>query len=686
LPAFAWGFLHSNYPQEPGYIRGIEVGLIGIVAGVVMLRWGILATLIWHYTVDATLVGLFLLRSDNLYFRISGAIVGAAALIPLGVSGISYLVRGRFETDETLFNRAATETAILQQAPAESAEPTRAKTYDALTPGALSFLLAAGILGIILLVKVKPAEIGGLFKYEISARQAQRIANDFLRQRKVDPASYHRATVLVNHLTNSFDAVTSEYLRRKIGVDETNRIYREKVPGVLWRVRYFRDSQKEEYAVVLRVDGTLHALRHTLPEDAPGASLGKEEVQALAEVYLRNEKHLDLSQWKLAEAKSDKRPKRVDHTITWEEKKSLEPAAKSEADAAHERIELQVNGDEVSGYRTFIQIPEEWRRKQGEETLSGTLYKIGVIVFYVALGFTPLVIFLKNLRSPAAAFIPWRQIALWSVWALAGFIAIFSLGNRIPTFLAQYDTAIPLKFLLGGLGIGVILGAAFHFGGLMLLFGLAWYFCARAFGEERLPSWTGMPREYYRDALGIAAGGSAALLGAMRLPALLEKFWPTLHASFPAALPGSLDAYLPAGQEIGRAIISGLFLAGLIALAGGFLGAIFRQRWVRLLLFFLLAAALVGDWGSPPDFFRQFLGRALVLAIAVLGARRLVRFNLLGYFLIAAITALSGPAVELFSQPNSFYRANGIAVAIAMAALLAWPLLAWRSSLQQNAN
>jgi len=79
VPAFLWSFLHSNYPQEPPYIRGIEIGIIGIVAGMVMLRWGIIATLIWHYTVDALLVGLLLIRSNSLYFKISGAVVAAAA-------------------------------------------------------------------------------------------------------------------------------------------------------------------------------------------------------------------------------------------------------------------------------------------------------------------------------------------------------------------------------------------------------------------------------------------------------------------------------------------------------------------------------------------------------------------------------------------------------------------------------
>ena len=110
LPAFAWGFLHSNYPQEPPYIRGIEVGTIGIVAGWVMLRWGILATLIWHYTVDAFLTSLSLMRSQDLYTRISGGLVGFAAVIPVAVAGVLYLRRGAF----------ADETASAQSRPAVS--------------------------------------------------------------------------------------------------------------------------------------------------------------------------------------------------------------------------------------------------------------------------------------------------------------------------------------------------------------------------------------------------------------------------------------------------------------------------------------------------------------------------------------------------------------------------------------
>ncbi len=140
LPAFSWSFLHSAYPQEPGYIRGIEVGIIGVVAGIVMLRWGIVATLIWHYTVDASLVGLLLIRSNSLYFKISGVVVGAAAVAPLAFACISYLTRGGFETTEDLLNRAAPiPEGVLASEPEGASSEFKSSSYSALAPGMIAF-------------------------------------------------------------------------------------------------------------------------------------------------------------------------------------------------------------------------------------------------------------------------------------------------------------------------------------------------------------------------------------------------------------------------------------------------------------------------------------------------------------------------------------------------------------------
>ena len=89
---------------------------------------------------------------------------------------------------------------------------------------------------------------------------------------------------------NVTDPVANEFLRQRGGVARVNEIYAKQVPGALWRVRYFRDSQPEEYAVILKPDGSLHSVRHTLAEAAPGASLTKDEAVARAEKFLREEK------------------------------------------------------------------------------------------------------------------------------------------------------------------------------------------------------------------------------------------------------------------------------------------------------------------------------------------------------------------------------------------------------------
>ena len=686
VPAFLWGFLHSNYPQEPAYIRGIEIGLIGIVAGLVMLRWGILATLIWHYTVDASLVGLFLIRSNSLYFKISGAVVAAAALAPLAFSGISYLVRGRFEPDEDLLNSAAPAPDLEAVKARPVAAAVQVRRYDALAPAMLGLLAACVVAGGLLAWRLKPESIGDYLKLSANARTARAQADEILRKRGIAPSSYFHATLFVSVT----DPVANEFLRQRVGLARVNEIYATQVPGALWRVRYFRDSEPEEYAVIIKPDGSLHSVRHTLAEAAPGASLTKDEAVARAEKFLREEKKIDLSQWTVVEANSDKRPKRTDHTLTWQQNTPLDAAtdltthSATGSDSAlnghaYARFELVVRGDEVTDYRTYIKIPDDWKRKQEELTLPRMIFTIAIpIVFLGGLAITALIIFLKNLRSDEARSIPWRRISRWALWGLAGYVMVFALGNRIPTFLGAYNTAIPLKIMLGTLAIGAILGGPFYYGALAIVFAMAWYFAKRAFAEENFPSWIGMPARYYRDALLIGLGGAGALIGLQSLLHAISQHWPTAHRSTEASFGTNFDAFVPAASILGTATLHTLLFTGGVALIAASIAAQLRTTWMRAVTFLLATLALMpNNWGSPADFVKQWLAELILLSVLAFGVRYVMRFNILGCFLVLATTALTMDAAELLGQPDRFYRLNGYTVISGLVVLLAWTLLAW---------
>ncbi len=437
LPAFAWGFLHSNYPQEPAYIRGIEVGLIGIVVGLVMLRWGIWATLTWHYTVDAFLISTSLLRSHGAYLRVSGAIVGGGALIPLGVAAFFYLSRGGFETDASLLNSArpiggpqveAAPGSTEESAPeavSEAAPAGVSKGYAAMSKRALGALVICGALGLALLAGVKNEAIGDFVRFQIDANEATARANQALRDLKIDPATYRHAATI----TYTFDGYTNEYLQRTIGIAAANRVYRDQVPSAFWTIRFFRDSQNEEYLVVLKTDGTLHSIHHTLDEKAPGANLSKDEALARAETFLRDQKKMDLSGWNLVDTQTDQKPARTDHLFEWEQKAALDPASGQQG--AHIRVQLRVQGDEVSGYRIFIKIPQAWLDAESRTTTAQLAQTYGRAIGMAVILITILVILFRSLKHPDLARVPWRRLGKWSLWMLAAAIVI--LANQIPT-------------------------------------------------------------------------------------------------------------------------------------------------------------------------------------------------------------------------------------------------------------
>ncbi len=676
LPAFAWGFLHANYPQEPPYIRGIEVGLIGIVAGLVLLRWGIVATLCWHYTVDAFLISLSLIRSPDWYSRISGSIVGFAAFIPIVVGGILYLARGGFADPEPLLNRALP----LTEAIAPPAEPVivvaPASTYEPVSAGGLLALAACGALGIVLLWAVKPQSVGDFVRFSVDGRQAEARADQVLREHNVDPSGYRRAAT-VQYTANP---LINEFLRRSVGIAGANHIYEERVPPALWAVRYFRDSEKEEYLVVLRPDGTEHSVHHTLAESAPGANLSKEEALARAEAFLRDDiaakaSGYDPAQWRLVESTSDKLPARTDHNFTWEQIAPLASAPAGAEDGAHERVSLKVQGDEVSDYRVFIHVPEEWVRRQEQTTLSDAAEILGLVALVGSFVVSVFVVFFRNLKDPLMGRVPWKRLGTWMLVAPVAAVAVFV--TMAPQYLAAYTTQVPFRAFLGTTLIGLLFGALFYYAVAVFLFGLAWFFLTRAYGLERLSGVAGMPARYYRDALAIGIGGALALAGLGRLAALLARVWVVPQRELATVAPQGLDFSWPALHALGAAVNYSLIAVGVLALALGFAACYLRNPWTQTALLVACAVVASPGWGSAGDFVQKRLVVFAALALIWWGSRRIARFNLLGYLLVALLLALAVPAADLLKEPNPFYRGNGFAVAAAGVALLLWPLAVW---------
>ena len=669
LPALAWGFLHANYPQEPAYIRGVEVGAIGIVAGLVMLRWGIFATLVWHYTVDAFLIGLSLMRSADLYSRASGTLVGLSAFIAVAVAGVLYLKRGSFAEPGALLNRAE---PLPEQPPAAPAAvtPRPLVRYTPLSARALGILAVCGVAGAALVWGAKTTKLGDFVAFSLHAGQAEARAGDILRQQSVDSSRYrHAATVQYR-----FDPLVNEYLRRSIGIEAANKVYQEQAPAAYWTVRYFRDSEREEYLVVLRPDGALHTFRHTLAEDTPGANLNKEAAQARAEAYLLQAKMLDLGQWNLIETRSDKRPARTDHLFTWEQKAPL--ASLGGDEGAHVRMEVRVQGDEASGYRVFIHLPEDWVRRQTEDTLATTAQSSGFLALVGALGVAVLVVFVRHLRQPSVTAVPWRRLAKWSLPVLIAFVV--TVVTSIPQYLAGYPTENSFSNFLGMTAISLLLSSAVIYAAVFVLWGLAWFFLARTYGADRLPGWHGMPPLYYRDALVVGAGGCAALLGMERLRELVARLWPVAQHGFPASVPVGLDATLPALQVLAGAVTQSFIAIGVLALAAGFASWYLRGAWKQASLLGLLALLGAPRWGSAGDLLQNVLIGWAGLLLIWWAAHRVVRFNLLGYFLAAALPILAAAAAELLRQPNFYFRTNGWALVAAAVALLLWPVISWQ--------
>ncbi len=663
LAAFIWGFLHSNYPSQPYFIRGVEVGIGGIIIGLVMLRFGLIAPLVWHYSVDAIYTAFLLVRSSDTYLMVSGVITAGIMLIPFAISLVAYLRSGTFSDDAVITNESAGVSRVPEK---EAATETLAPlVYIPLSKSRLVF--GGALIAVFSALALLPVHrFGTDTPVAVTRQEALRVADDYLRQRGADPATYRS----VAWLAVNVDASAVKYIQQRRTVEETDRIYRQSTRLLLWYVRYFRPLEKEEHLVVVE-SGTPHVFsyRHTVDEDAPGASLSLDDARARASDALARRGYR-LENFDLQEQRDTKRKARVDWMFEWQIKPEG-PGAALTVDDAHFRVRVDMAGDEVIGFSRYFRLPEAWERERSSTTVANViLYACSSILAMLLVG-GGIALFVRQVRLGT---IPWRPAAKAAGVILAGLL-IAEL-NQIPQILRSYNTSVPISTFWFSTAAGQIVGPLAGALAAWILLGMATSLYPDAWRVLDASA----RRVWRRDAALAIVLSLAVAFGVGRLGTI---FFSHFHALAPVRYDlgqDLLDSALPGAGFIVRGFVYALLVAAGAGVAIYLVATGLRRRawWLWLAGALLLVSMGPSGAVSPAEFLVGWANGALRLVVMVGIVALFFRNNPSAYLGAAFCATVVPPLVSILQQPAGFYLWNGILLGVLMIAGLAW--LLWGSN------
>jgi len=641
IASFIWGFGHANYPNQPFYIRGIEVGVGGLIVSLIFLKFGIVAPLIWHYSVDALYTAFLLLRSQNLYLMVSGGVSAGIMLIPFTIALLAYLKARGFLVPDSLKN--VDHPAAVAVEPFDSGvEHTPSVPYVPISRRHRLILIAASVLFLLPLI-FKVERIGQPLKIALTRSEAREVAKHALESKGVDWHSFQ--TVVYNRQT--LDPLAAQYILKYSGVSSLNRVISRKVKCLFWVVRFYKPLQEEEYRIYVDPgDGTVSFMEHQISENAAGASLDRSSALHLAEEFLRRQ-GIPMESLELKETNSEKRKARLDYDFVWE----------SKADRIREaavRWEVEIKGGEVAGHSNFIKLPEEWRREREKSTVADTL--------------------LSGLRTVAIAF-----ISGWGLWTFLGkarqgrvrwvpvigaslllvVLQVLSNLNGLTSLFEHYPTSqSPSIFVTSSLS-SLLIAQILQFLYFTLLFGVAsslYPDCWWTFRKEN--------RSHFSlDALLVAIATVVVTFGLSQISASLIQRFHSVALLPGLAVPEELDYLFPAFSAITRAVRSSLVYASILGVIAYFVQNVARKPYLRILtLMLILVSLLPADANTIGEWAFSLANQTVLLLIVFLSVRFFLRRNVPAYLASILLLSLCRSAVQLLSQPSSFIRWNGVAL------------------------
>ena len=667
LAGFIWGFGHATYPQQPFYIRGLEVGLAGVLLGFLMYRYGLLALLIWHYTVDAVYTSLLLFRSGNAYYVASAAIASLVFAFPLLISIALYIRNRGFLPDDALTN-ASLPPPSPAPPPREVAEVPLpepvAPSMGRLAIGAAAVAIAA------VLVVYRPPSPGDVVDYRITAGEAKTLARDHLRDLG-QPLPPKIAAIPVSGFrswdenssreeggsASGFDEIAATYLvRNGLPMSSLSGIMRDQIHAATWMVRQFTPGKKTEYFVEVdpRTERVVGYHKYA-DENARGDQLEREAARAIAESAFARY-GVRMSDFDVREALSFPQPNRRDWLFHFDQRKPI-------AAEGIRRVTIRVMGSEVTQFASTVRVPDSVYREESRETLSTmvlVVLKIAGIVIALALVIAGAIMVTRH------GGVAWRQAA--KITALLAIIPIAGVAFRGDQTLFAYSTATAWETFR----VNVIADAARSAGGQILLLFLALLGILSIYPNAlRILSREGRAR--LGTSAAIAAATAAALMSIYGdLMQRLEMLFPSRLRVGEIAVSPAVGLPLPSIFEAAEALFGAIILTGAVAL---FVTAItpWSRRWLaRAVTIGVIFCVSINIGAGPREVGLMIVATAILTAVVWLMARFVLGTNLLAWPAAAFVASLLRSAGALLQNHRQDLLLHGIVLLAIAAAVIMW--------------
>ncbi len=611
ITALIWGFLHSNYPQQPAFARGIEVMIIGILAGIVFVRFGIWSVLVWHFVIDAILIGLFLFRSDNTYFWISGLIICSGLAIPALFAGMLFLFRKSFNKASDLNNESVSRNISAEISEYKSnketkstvgeeithlqnthiVEPIRKPKNFMLSDRARKLALLFGITGILTFFIPSNSTLSDNFIPKISRSSVVETAQSLVKKKfGIQPENYIISVIDDQHMYQTGARLQTflskiSYVYKYGTIEDAVRIFFSDfgVNFFSWYIAFKREYDPEEYTVVINQNSGVSHCLHSLPDSLRGSKLEQDSARVLAELVF-NTVEQSTESYKVISEKVKQHESRLDYAFTWE---SIEPVIGN----AHYRRTISVKGNEVNHGNRYLKVPEEWLRFESEKTLR----------YFLALTLNGLVIIgggiiclISVRRKWGKLEVCWKNGLIWG--GLVFVVSLLKELNSANTNWWNYSTSDPSgSFITSTVIESVITSFAITFT-VVVLFSLTEALAKKIFGHSSMRVY--IPKsgrgKVHSDMVISIIGTFGVFSGLIWLLDNITVWFGLPVHSFDIEMIHSLSSFFPWLAEFFGAFSSTVLIAPLTMLGFIMLSEGISKIWIRWLILGLSAIAFAG--------------------------------------------------------------------------------------------